>query len=90
MHRHHQGVSLLGTIEHPEPPLELVGVQASVERVGNLQRFTHFSQIGRGRVFPSAERRVWLIVSTFDWANREQHIIHLFETYACPTLLWKY
>lgn len=50
------------SIKRPEPALQLIRVQASVERVVRQLVLPASIEIGRGRVFPSAERRVRLIL----------------------------
>ena len=47
--------------ENPEPPLQLIRVEASLERVGLLLALPTPLKVARGRPFPSAEGRVWLV-----------------------------
>lgn len=58
--RRHRRPYLL-SIENPEPPLELVRVHASVERVVRLLVLRTPSEVARGRALPSAECRVRLV-----------------------------
>ncbi len=57
MHTH----AHLRPVEDPEPPLQLLRVEASVDRVELLQDLPAALEIGGGCTLPSAERRVRLV-----------------------------